>query len=46
MVALHRFDPSLGHALSLGDGLIGMEHTERHLDSLGRGKALHIASKP
>jgi hypothetical protein len=32
----------LADTLSLGDGLIGMEHTEWYHDSFSRGKTFHI----
>jgi hypothetical protein len=42
MMIFDGFDPFLGETLSLGDGLIGMEHPERYLDSFGRVKPFHI----
>ena len=42
MMIFDDLDPFRAETLSLGDGLIGIEHPERYLDSLGRGKAFHI----
>jgi hypothetical protein len=42
MMIFDGFDPLLADTLSLGDGLIGMEHPERYLDSFGRGEPFHI----
>jgi hypothetical protein len=42
MMIFDGFDPFLTDTFSLGDGLIGMEHTKRYVDSFGRGKASPI----
>jgi hypothetical protein len=42
MMLFDGFDPFLADTLSLGDGLIGVEHTERYFDSFGRGKTFHV----
>jgi len=38
MMIFDGFDPFLADTLSSGDGLIGMEHTQRYLHAFGRGK--------
>jgi len=42
MMIFDGFDPLFADTLSLGDGLIGMQHTERPLDAFGRAKPFHI----
>jgi hypothetical protein len=42
MVIFDGLDPLFTETLSFGDSLIGMEHPERSLDSLGRAKPFHI----